>query len=274
VEGAVALTKVLDAFLFTHEFDLLELRLRALWPVVDKFLMVEGDHNFTNQPKALRFNEQKDRFAWAADKLCVVQNIGKLKDYSDGDEWPPDLFVEHQHRQFLYEEAKRQKGFEPTDILLISDIDEIPSREVINKLKNDSDFPSPILCNQDFYYYNIKCHRGKRWHGTMAMRFGYKLGSVAQARNNRVYMPKIESQCGWHFAHFYDSDGIREKLLHSSHSQYNLPEYYNKEHLARCVAENKSYIGKKDGTAQPEPIPYYMLEELKRFPIFMGDEWR
>lgn len=277
LEGKTSVvTKILDTFLFTHEFDLLELRLRALWPVVDKFLLMEGDHNFANKPKEMRFNEQEERFAWAKEKLVVVSHVGAFKDAPENVAHG-ELFVEHQHRQALYDAAiilGKTERLDKDDILLISDIDEIPSREVIEKLKADKDFPSPLLFNQDFYYYNIRCHRGKRWHGTMAMRFGYKLGDVGAARLNRSYMPKLSEHCGWHFAHFYDSAGIKEKLEHSSHQHYNSSDFYDPDYLKKCVAENKSYLGKNDGDSPPEPIPAYMMEELKKFPIMMGEEWR
>ena len=274
------MTKILDTFLFTHEFDLLELRLRLLWPVVDKFLLMEGDHNFTNQPKKMRFSEQAERFAWAKEKLIHIQHIGKFADREGQLSIPGELFVEHQHRQYLYDRSKHigyEHGFTASDILLISDVDEIPSREVIAKLKAE-DFPSPSLFDQDFYYYNINCHRGRRWHGTMAMRLGYSLSAfkhdIGAARQARLTMPKIEYNCGWHFAHFYDAESIKEKLQHSSHQGYYTEEIYNPEHLKKCVAENKNYLGKKDGSLPKEPLPEYALAELKRFPIMMGEEWR
>lgn len=259
--------QVLDAFLFTHEFDLLELRLRLLWPVVDKFLLMEGDHNFANQPKEMRFSEQLKRFEWAREKLIHLQHVGKFKD------GPGELFVEHQHRQYLYDTAKSLPGFNGLDILMISDVDEIPSREAVNALKQEP-LPVPILMHQDFYYYNIKCPRHKKWHGTMAMRFNHVLGDIGGVRGNRNTMPFIDKECGWHFAHFYDAEGIKEKLRHSSHRHYNKPPYNDPDYLAACVRENKNYLGKKDGNTPMEPLPKYLIDEMSRFPIFMGEEWR
>jgi len=257
------LTKVLDSFLFTHEFDILELRLRLLWPVVDKFLLMEGDHNFRHQPKPMRFNEQKARFEWAAEKLVHVQHIGKFRDGSG------DLFIENQHRQCLYDNAKAL-NFDPDDILLTSDVDEIPSREVIERFKNE-DFVSPTICSQEFYYYNINCHRGKKWLGTVASRFSHDLGKIGEMRQHRKQMASIQQNCGWHFTHFYDSEGIREKLLHSSHAAYNSEHYYGKAWLADCVKQNRNYLGKADGDRKPEPLPQYLLDEVKKFPIMMGE---
>lgn len=266
------MTKVIDTFLFTHEFDLLELRLRTLWPVVDKFIMMEGDHNFANKPKPMRFHEQATRFEWAKEKLEVIQHIGKFKDYVGEIDIPGELYVEHQHRQYLYDTVKAM-DIAPDDILLISDVDEIPSRKVINWFK-EAAFESPMLCHQDFYYYNIKCHRGKRWWGTMAMRFDFdlmSLGDMGAVRGNRNTMRFIDEECGWHFAHFYDVESIREKMIHSSHQGYNVKEFNDPEHIRLCIRKNKNYLGKPDGDFLPEPIPDYMMDELKRFPIFMGE---
>ncbi len=262
------MTKVLDAFLFTHEFDLLELRLRTLWPVVDRFLLMEGDHNFANKPKPMRFSEQAERFEWAKDKLILCKHIGPFVDGLG------ELFVEHQHRQNLYETAKSIAEFAPNDILLISDVDEIPSREIVEHLKKDDKFPNPLLFHQEFYYYNIKCPCGKKWYGTMAMRFDHDLGNIGDARGLRKAMKFVNKQCGWHLAHFYDSEGIKEKLMHSSHQHYNSPEYYDKDHLKKCVQNGENYLGKPMGDLPAEPLPAYLMNELEKYPIFMGKEWR
>lgn len=262
------MTKVIDSFLFTHEFDLLELRLRLLWNHVDKFILMEGDHNFANQPKPMRFHEQAERFAWAKEKLEVIQHVGKFKDYQGELSVPGELYVEHQHRQYLYDTVKSM-SFDEDDILLISDVDEIPSREAINWFK-EADFESPTLCKQEFYYYNIKCHRGKKWDGTIASRFGYNLGSIGSQRGRRNKMPFIDENCGWHFAHFFDTDGIREKLKHSSHQGYNDKEFNSDEHLKKCIQENKNFLGKPDGELPQEPLPEYLLKEVGNFPLFIG----
>jgi beta-1,4-mannosyl-glycoprotein beta-1,4-N-acetylglucosaminyltransferase len=264
VERKATVTKVLDSFLFTHEFDLLEVRLRTLWPVVDKFLLIEGDHNFTNQPKELKFWHNRKRFEWAAEKLIYGQNLGKQKE-GDG-----DLVFENQHRQCLYETAKSIQGFSADDILLTSDVDEIPSREAVEWLKLGH-FVSPTLFKQELYYYNSTCHMGKKWDGTIATTFGHDLGNIGNLRSHRNSLLSIKKNCGWHLAHFYDADGIKEKLIHSSHKHYNSPDYYDAEYLKQCVEEKKNYLGKGKGADKPEPIPQYLIDELSKFPVMMGE---
>ena len=54
--------KVYDCFTFYNEFELLELRLKSLWDVVDCFVIVEADKTFTNKPKPFYFWERQDDF--------------------------------------------------------------------------------------------------------------------------------------------------------------------------------------------------------------------
>ena len=44
---------IVDSFLFFQELDLLEIRLRYLYPFVDKFIIVESCQSFTGRRKNL-----------------------------------------------------------------------------------------------------------------------------------------------------------------------------------------------------------------------------
>jgi beta-1,4-mannosyl-glycoprotein beta-1,4-N-acetylglucosaminyltransferase len=50
---------VFDAFMFGTELDLLELRLRELWGVVDHFVLVEANVTHTLRPKPFVYEQHK-----------------------------------------------------------------------------------------------------------------------------------------------------------------------------------------------------------------------
>ena len=54
--------RIFDVFLFFNELDLLELRLKTLYPIVDYFIITELCETFSGKPKDLLFNENKERF--------------------------------------------------------------------------------------------------------------------------------------------------------------------------------------------------------------------
>lgn len=68
---------VYDCFPFFNELDLLELRLRELSPVVDKFVLVEATRTFQKKEKPLVFEENKNRFSSFLDKIEHIV-VGKF----------------------------------------------------------------------------------------------------------------------------------------------------------------------------------------------------
>jgi len=55
--------KVYDCFPFFNELDVLEIRLKELWDVVDVFVLAESNLSHSGKPKEYIFENNKDRFA-------------------------------------------------------------------------------------------------------------------------------------------------------------------------------------------------------------------
>src|SRR5678815_5779807 len=62
-----------DCFIFNDEMELLELRLRELWDVVDYFVLLEHDVSTRGKSKPFLFKMQEERFSQWAKKLVSVQ---------------------------------------------------------------------------------------------------------------------------------------------------------------------------------------------------------
>ena len=65
--------KVVDAFPFFNELDLLEIRLNLLDPYVDCFILSEATKTFSGLDKPLYYNENKERFEKFNNK--IIHNI-------------------------------------------------------------------------------------------------------------------------------------------------------------------------------------------------------
>ena len=65
-------TPVIDCFTFNDELVLLEVRLRLLDSVVDRFVLVEADLTHQGAPKNLIFLENAHQFARWRDKITHV----------------------------------------------------------------------------------------------------------------------------------------------------------------------------------------------------------
>ena len=112
---------IYDCFSFFNELDLLEIRLNVLKDVVDKFVLVEAGETHTGKPKPFFFKENEARFSAFADRIIYVC----VDHFPEGhDAWRNECYQRNQIIRGLTQ-AK------PDDVVLISDLDEIPRPELV-----------------------------------------------------------------------------------------------------------------------------------------------
>ena len=73
----------------------------------------------------------------------------------------PDPWVnEHQQRNYML--AYLRKYADPEDAIMLSDVDEIPYKGRIPRAIHQT----PVVFEQDLYYYWINCMQKQKWRGT------------------------------------------------------------------------------------------------------------
>ena len=120
--------KVYDCFTFYNEFELLELRLKSLYEVVDFFVIVEADKTLNNKPKPFYFAERRKDFAEFLPKIRNVQVKMDIPYKGTGD-WS----IEFAQRNMISEGIKDAA---PDDFIFISDLDEIWAPDILQKINN------------------------------------------------------------------------------------------------------------------------------------------
>ena len=135
--------KVFDVFLFLNELDLLEVRLNLLYPFVDHFVINEATKTFSGLDKPLYYLENKDRFEKFQDK--IIHNVVPLPT----DQQLDDLGRRYNTPVRCHQNDAFQKNSiadlldtvcDSEDVIIWSDLDEIPNPEVI---ENITDFYTP-----------------------------------------------------------------------------------------------------------------------------------
>ena len=138
---------------------------------------------------------------------------------------PSSWGIENDHRRSLSE--KIPVNLQDEDIILISDVDEIPRKEAISKLKNlqEKDFPLTLCYNMysgSFYNKVIEPANHLQNDSTVALKFGqYKQKPDPQFyRDERsVKYPRIHD-AGWHFTSMGGPKNVRKKILSFAHDEY------------------------------------------------------
>jgi glycosyltransferase involved in cell wall biosynthesis/GT2 family glycosyltransferase len=240
--GAV---QVVDACLFNGEWDMLEFRLRVLDPVVDHFVVVEGDRTFVGARRDVLFTPQKaERFKPYARKLrfCRVT----LRD--EGGPW---------QREAQQRDALRLAcdDLQPQDVLILSDVDEIPSRSAVAFAKaNGAELPQ--ACEQAFFYYRMNNRRQETWRGSIFATVAQVLRDSPQAlRDQRNSLPSIP-EGGWHFSYFGGIARVQQKLRSFSHQEYNTPKHMDPQHIGECFDTGEDLF-KRDGETVPVDAAFF-----------------
>ena len=249
--------KIIDCFMFYNELNMLKLRLRELYDVVDYFVLVESAKTFTYNDKQLYFQDNKDMFTPFLNKIIHVV----VDDMPPGqDNWSRET---HQRNSIMKGLNKLQ--LEDDDYILISDVDEIPDKNRIKELRtNTSLYQTPVRLFQHFYYYNINCKSDNQCTTALLARkrdFGKYASIDSMTRSKLSVTP---NNWGWHFSYFGDINFIVNKIKSFSHSEYNLPQFTNPEEIFKKIIECKDlfdrdvqnhrfyYIDEKDNTYLPE----------------------
>lgn len=251
---------VVDTFIFYNEFELLEIRLEELYSVVDKFVIVESNHKISGHIKPLFFLENQHKYLKYLNKVIRV-TCPDLHVSENALDTNQSFENEINQREFIFEAIK---DFPEDSIIMISDLDEIPSRESIELLKNSS---LPVAFAHDFFYYDYTSYKGK-WTGTKAfLKSTIVSKNQIQGTRNALTVGRAISQgykiidAGWHLSYFLGINGIKDKIESFAHQEYNKKEILDKVKL--CIFEKKDLFDRVWERIMYKPYSEHLPELIK-----------
>ncbi len=136
--------------IFSVELDLLEMRIKELWPFVDLFIVLEADKTFTGKPKRLLLKENLKNFLWAKEKFWYELYNGLEKLSSGESPFKNENKMREQMKKIIERYAKNG------DIIICSDVDEIPSSHTIELLKECEGYPDIMHLQLKTYFYSFE----------------------------------------------------------------------------------------------------------------------
>lgn len=259
---------IYDCFTFFNELDLLEIRLNELDSCVDKFVLVEATLTHQGKPKPLHYDENKERFAAFHHKLIHVI-VSEYPDNSGSSTWVFEKFQRNSIRDGL-------KNAKPGDVIMISDVDEIPRPE---KIKEAANMKGTRVFRQRMYYYYLNCVNATAlgdqqyfWNGTVMINYEdlnrpiqefREAGVMLLAKFNPSFIRRIYyswflyrkvyskgfnvrfiSDAGWHFSYLGGVEKIIQKLEAFAHEEYNKPEYKDPQRIEKAIANGEDIFGR------------------------------
>lgn len=251
---------VYDCFIIGNELDMLEVRLNTLNNLVDKFVIVEATKTFSFEDKPLHFKENKKRFKPFAKKIIHI-----VVDDLPEDATP--MGREHSQRDAIIHGLKHA---DPSDFIMLSDVDEIPMPHIIEPLIKEG---LPFSLGMMTYYYGLNRRSVQDLKGTTGLLFADFQGGqwMRDQRNILPYYPDAV----WHFSCFGGAAAVAHKLRTFSHSdEYGQGKYVDVERLQYCIDNKIDLLERPEFPVVEVPLvnlPPYIMDNFKRFKHWVVD---
>ena len=290
--------RIFDCFMYYNEDLILDLRLNYLNKFVDFFVIVESTFNHKGEKKKLNFNISKFSKFKSKIKYIVLddqpKNIDIIKN-NDTEEKKTIKYIYNGYKRDHFQRNFITNGINdaaPNDMIIISDIDEIPDLEKIS-IKNIKS--KLILFNQIMCYYKFNLYqKNYTWVGSRACQKknlispqwlrdvkarAYPLWRLdiffSKRRYNDIF---FVDDGGWHFSYLNTAQLIEEKLRsYTHHREYDLnpiginnieKRIKNRESIYNlCVDQRKNQFSKgvKLDLLNDSKLPKYIINNKVNF---------
>lgn len=274
--------QVYDAVLFSNELDILEIRWQELLPSITKFIILESNTTFTGLPKPLYFANNRKRFEFAKQKVVYRMLPGQhlLPQEKAFDR-------ERKHREAM-ESLMREAGVSYGDLLIMSDVDEIPSQQTINLLRWCNNIPSVMHLQLRNYLYSFE----------FPVDYNSWRASVHIYQRHTSYdhgrqTDELFTDAGWHcsFCFRHISEFIFKMKAYSHVDRVKFPYYLNPSRIQNIICQGANLydmlpeeysfqelvkkIGPIPRSFSAVHLPSYLIENSDNFSFLLpGGCWR
>lgn len=247
--------KVYDCFPFFNELDILEIRLQELWDVVDVFVLAESNQSHSGKTKEYIFENNKERFAKYLSKIRVVA----VDDMPD----TPDSWVREKYQRWALHRGLTDA--EATDIIITSDVDEIPRAEAIQMIKEDENDWDRYILTIPMFQYKInymKIYDIVKQPNIMVARARCYTNPQQEREYTFPWVPKppnlvVIDHAGWHFTYFGDNNHAITKIQNFAHTETDTPEMIAKHNIDFFIKNKCGH----HGPSHPEKFEYVVVDE-------------
>jgi len=273
---------IYDCFQFFNELDILKMRMNIMSPIVDKFVISESTVTFSGADKPLYYADHKEDYKEFEDKIIHV-----VVDDTPMDTTP---FLRDSHQKCAV--ARGLANASKDDIVIFSDVDEIPNPDTVKKVLDNFD-PTKIyaLAQRNFYCFidmeettgNLLSITGefpgiegtdRKWLGTKICTVGMLDNMTTEQLRDKANQDKMirVDNGGWHFSYMGGdkktsaTKRVQYKIQSAAHQEYNKRQYLWK---VRSNIKNHTDILGRESKFEIVPIddtyPEYLRTHQKEY---------
>lgn len=286
--------KIFDCTNYFNEDVIYGLRLEILDKYVDKFIVAESLYSHSGQRKKLNFDINKYPKFKSKIHYIVVENEpqdlikldGLPYDHAQGMKRMNSLKRIRQQYDVLREGIKDAQN---DDLIILSDCDEIPNLENLNKVNSKQ----IIIFKQLLFYYKFDLHHNAMtWYGSKGclkkdlLTFNWLRNIKNKTYNfwridtffskNKYMNVKIIENGGWHFTNIKSPEDIHMKLSnYGEHNEFEMSDI-DLAKMSKLVKEKKVYFNHNVDKSNPNKYSYgHELVKINKnlLPKFLVDNY-
>lgn len=294
---------IIDSFLFFKELDLLEIRLEYLYPIVDKFVIVEAGQSFKGNFKNFNFQDNIKRYSKYLDKIYyfkiedlhnnkeeffkyiknsnnkIINKISYfINSHTHYEKNNLSYLLDTYHRECIH--IALNKICKINDLVLISDLDEIPAYIHLEKFRKRKTLKEPIVFIQKEFQFFFNNFSNTLWHGSILAEYNFiRNKSINKLRLDSHKFKSIKNS-GYHFTSLGNINFIKNKIENYAHQEFNNSFIknnianninYGKDIFFRFGRNNNIYIDLKSNKIIDKRLckiisnyNYYFIKEVKK----------
>ena len=296
--------KIFDCFMYYNEDFILDLRLNYLNKFIDFFVIVESLYNHKGEKKNMNFsikNYQKFKEKIIYIVLDHLPDSIEIINDNDDEDAKNGKYILNGYRRDNFQRNYIMNGIKNAsldDLILISDIDEIPNLKNLNleEIKNRLIFFKQRMC---YYKFNLYL-KSYNWVGTRACQKknlispqwlrDIKSRSYTFWRIDTFFSKNKYSDIyfvnngGWHFSYINSAEGIENKLKsYTHHREYDLNPLgvkkinnmiKNRETVYNLSVDqrgNQFGKGQKLDVLEFNELPKYIKDNQNKYKLWLED---
>lgn len=251
---------IFDCFTYFNEKEILDIRINELKPLGVTHVCVEADHTFVGNKKQVHQHDYDDFIH------CVVSDMP-----NNGNPWDNEI-----HQRNYIKKALEVLKPKDNDIIIISDVDEIPSASAIKQFTGN---PSNIAMDMFGYYLNLKA--GSSWiHAKCITWKDLRSITCEEVRHTNF---KNTLYGGWHFTWMGDASRLINKFKNFSHQEHEVQKHANIDNLKNKIKNKESLWSTDSWNLVPiDTMPEYVKNNTIQFKEFLqlehyyktiGEDW-
>lgn len=262
--------------MYNGEAEMLKLRLLSLNATIDYFIIMESGCTFSSHQKPYYFRDRDRQHAYVQPFLQRIIHVevqqhcphpsslfssdanGNDSNNSNNSNKNSNDSSEEGiiHNSWEMEKQVRNAALQgisakvpPSALLMISDVDELPSNSAMNHIRNNPSLCQPgraLHFHMNMYYYDLSSQvsselwyhpqimtvqdaRDGRWSPQSLRDLGFELSRAASTGNDQhtIFKGNGNGLAGWHMSYFGNDADRTRKIQSFSHQEFNTPSVIN-----------------------------------------------